>query len=163
LGRPRLSASMLPPFLQGAYVRARSCIFRRMVFAVSSASCTRIPGGREHDSIGGRRQKYSSEPKCRAASKQSSQRRWLRKPENQEYFRGEQHVERVQAWRARNPGYWRKTVLNGEPLQEMIRAQPHDLHEKSGSLPLQETRGMQGADPNGQSGSLRGTALQDLM
>jgi hypothetical protein len=108
-----------------------------------------------HDPRVRHRQKYCSEPECRAASKQSSQRRWLRKPENHEYFCGEQHVDRVQAWRVRNPGYWRKPPLNGEPLQEMIRAQPYDSIRKSGSLPLQETRAMQVTDPMGRSGSLR--------
>src|SRR6266404_4982119 len=78
------------------------------------------------------RQKYCSEPECRAASKRSSQRRWLRKPENQEYFCGEQHVDRVQHWRAKNPGYWRKPPVIGEPLQEMILAQPDDPVGKSG-------------------------------
>jgi len=72
-------------------------------------------------------------------------------------------VDRVQAWRAQNPGYWRKPVLDGEPLQEMIRAQPHDPNKKSGSLPLQEMRAMQATDRMGQSGSLRGSALQDVM
>ena len=79
-------------------------------------------------------------PACRTASKQSSQRRWLRKADNHEYFRGEQHVDRVQAWRAKNPGYWRKPALIGEPLQEMIMAQADDRVGKSGSLALQETR-----------------------
>ncbi len=109
------------------------------------------------------RQKYCSEPECRAASKQSSQRRWLRKPDNVEYFRGEQHVDRVQAWRAQNPGYWRKPALIGEPLQEMILAQPHDPDGKSGSLALQETRLGQVTDPREKSGSLRDFALQDSM
>src|SRR5260370_39868139 len=109
------------------------------------------------------RQKYCSEPECRAASKRSSQRRWLRKPENHEYFSGEQHVDRVQAWRAQNPGYWRKAALNGQPLQEMIRAQPNDRIEESGSLALQETRPGQATDRREKSGSLGGSALQDSM
>jgi len=116
-----------------------------------------------HDPRVRRRQKYCSERKCRAASKRSSQRRWLRKPENHEYFCGEQHVDRVQAWSAQNPGYWQKPVLNGEPLQEMIRAQPDDPVVKSGSLALQEMRATQATDPMGQGGSLRGSALQDVM
>ncbi len=72
-------------------------------------------------------------------------------------------MDRVQAWRAQNPGYWRKPPLNGEPLQEMILAQPHDLDEKSGSLALQEMSAGQVTDPMQESGSLRGFALQDLM
>ncbi len=109
------------------------------------------------------RQKYCSEPDCRAASKRSSQRRWLRKPENHEYFRGAQHVDRVQAWRAQNPEYGRKPPVNGKPLQEMILAQPNDLVEKSGSLALQETRSGQVTDPREKSGSLRALSLQDSM
>jgi hypothetical protein len=109
------------------------------------------------------RQKYCSEPECRAASKQSSQRRWLGKSDNVEYFRGEQHVERVQAWRAQNPGYWRKPALIGEPLQEMILAQLHDPVGKLSSLALQETRPVQATDSRERSGSLRDFALQDSM
>jgi hypothetical protein len=110
------------------------------------------------------RQKYCSERECRAASKQSSQRRWLRKPENQDYFRGEQHVERVQAWRARNPGYLRKTAfLVGEPLQETILTQADDLIEKSDSLALQETRPVETRDPRKKSGSLIPLPLQESM
>jgi hypothetical protein len=109
------------------------------------------------------RQKYCSAPECRAASKRSGQRRWLRKPDNQEYFRGEQHVDRVQAWRAQNPGYWRKPALIEEPLQEMILTQPDDPIEKSGSLALQETRPGQITDPREKSGSLPDFALQDSM
>jgi hypothetical protein len=109
------------------------------------------------------RQKYCSEPACRAASKQSSQRRWLRKADNNEYFRGEQHVDRVQAWRAKNPGYWRKPALIGEPLQEMILAQAHDPVRKYGSLALQETRSGQIPDLREKSGLLGRPALQDSM
>ena len=109
------------------------------------------------------RQKYCSEPECRAASKQSSQRRWLGKSDNVEYFRGEQHVERVQAWRAQNPGYWRKPALIGEPLQEMILAQADDPIGKSGSLALQETSALQATDPKQKSGSLQALSLQDSM
>ncbi len=40
----------------------------------------------------------------------TSQRRWLREPENHDYFCGEQHVDRVQASRAQNLGYCREAV-----------------------------------------------------
>jgi hypothetical protein len=52
-----------------------------------------------------RHQRYCSATGCRAASKAASQARWLAKPENQSYFRGPVNVGRVQAWRARHPGY----------------------------------------------------------
>ena len=109
------------------------------------------------------RQKYCSEPECRVASKRASQRRWLRKPEHHGYFCGEQHVDRVQAWRAANPGYGRESLLTGQPLQEMIRAQPTDRFRETSTLPLPETRRVQGTVAIDQGGSLRGTALQDVL
>ncbi len=54
------------------------------------------------------RQRYCQKPECRRASKAASQRRWLRKPINRDYFRDAKNVERVQAWRKAHPGYWRK-------------------------------------------------------
>lgn len=55
-----------------------------------------------------RHQKYCSETNCRKASKVASQRAWLAKVENQDYFRGPENVARVQSWRAIHPGYWRR-------------------------------------------------------
>ncbi len=53
-------------------------------------------------------QKYCTKPACHQVSKQVSQRRWAHKAENREYFRGVNHVQRVQAWRKAHPGYWKK-------------------------------------------------------
>ena len=53
------------------------------------------------------RQRYCSKPPCKHASKAASQRRWQQKPENHDYFRGPDHVHRVQLWRQAHPGYWR--------------------------------------------------------
>jgi len=50
------------------------------------------------------RQHSCATPLCRQASKAASQRRWLRQPENQDYFRGPAHVERVRQWRQHHPG-----------------------------------------------------------
>jgi hypothetical protein len=83
-------------------------------------------------------QRFCSAPACRSASKKASQRRWLRKPENQDYFCGVQHVNRVRAWRAKRPEYGREPPLNAEPLQEMIMGQSIDRIRKYGVLPLQE-------------------------
>ena len=55
-----------------------------------------------------RHQRYCSTPACRNASKAASQARWLSKPHNRSYFRGPEHVARVRAWRAANPGYARR-------------------------------------------------------
>jgi hypothetical protein len=54
-----------------------------------------------------RHQQYCCELACRKASKAASQRRWLAKPENQDYFRGVHNVARVQQWRSAHPGYGR--------------------------------------------------------
>ena len=54
------------------------------------------------------RQRFCSLPECQAASKRTSQERWLGKPENRDYFRGSENVQRVQQWRAEHPGYWRR-------------------------------------------------------
>ena len=44
-----------------------------------------------------RHQRYCSAPACRRASKAASQRRWLAKAANRDYFRGPEHVARVRA------------------------------------------------------------------
>jgi hypothetical protein len=51
------------------------------------------------------RQQYCAAPECQKASKQASQKRWLSKPENRDYFRGVDQVRRVQEWRRAHPGY----------------------------------------------------------
>jgi hypothetical protein len=71
-----------------------------------------------------RHQCYCSARACRAASKTASQARWRAKPENQSYFRGAVNVARVQAWRSRHPGYWRKGRRGGPALQDVSMAQP---------------------------------------
>ena len=67
-----------------------------------------------------RHQRYCS-PRCRRASKAASQARWLRKPENQDYFRDPWHAARVRAWRSRNPGYWRKAQRPATALQDVSK------------------------------------------
>jgi hypothetical protein len=54
------------------------------------------------------RQRYCSKPGCRQASKSASQQRWLSQNGNGDYFRGEEAVRRVQAWRKSHPGYWKR-------------------------------------------------------
>jgi hypothetical protein len=55
------------------------------------------------------RQLFCTKPECRAASKRNSQRVWLGKVANAGYFKGPHHVDRVRQWRARNPGYWKRS------------------------------------------------------
>ena len=56
-----------------------------------------------------RHQRYCSAKECRRASKAASQRRWLAKTENRDYFSGPEQVARVRIWRDAHPGYARKT------------------------------------------------------
>lgn len=70
------------------------------------------------------RQLYCSKPECRRASKAASQRKWLGRPENQNYFRGAENCERVRQWRQAHPGYWRnKTPAPEGTLQEPCKPQ----------------------------------------
>ncbi|WP_368623894.1 hypothetical protein [Paraburkholderia sp. BR13444] len=68
-----------------------------------------------------RHQRYCSEPACRQASKAASQRQWLAKPENQDYFHGAEHVARVRRWRAEHPGYWRRTPQKSEKSADALQ------------------------------------------
>jgi hypothetical protein len=54
------------------------------------------------------RQKYCSAPECQSVSKRQSQQRWLSQPQNRDYFRGSENVQRVQQWRTEHPGYWKR-------------------------------------------------------
>ena len=79
-------------------IKRRKCKYCRGLFLPDPRNATR--------------QRYCSKPECRKASKASSQKRWLEKPENQDYFRGPDNVERVQCWRKAHPGYWRRKPKN---------------------------------------------------
>ncbi len=82
-----------------------------------------------------RHQHYCSKPACRKASKANSQRRWLGKAQNRDYFRGPANVARVRAWRAAHPGYWRHPRLQKEiALQADSLAQVTETNEKSSTL-----------------------------
>ena len=65
-------------------------------------------------------QRYCAKPECRKASKAAAQSKWLNKAQNRSYFRGPENVERVQRWRERHPGYWRKKrSLRPDALQDL--------------------------------------------
>jgi len=68
-----------------------------------------------------RRQRYCSKPECRKAAKAASQKLWLQKPENRNYFRGPDNVRRIQEWRKAHPGYSRK---KREALQDHLSGKP---------------------------------------
>lgn len=81
-----------------------------------------------------RHQRYCAEAACRRASKAASQRRWLDKPENRDYFRGADQVARVQRWRIKHPGYARRGRAKANPLQDDSSTQITEKHQESGTL-----------------------------
>jgi len=72
---------------------------------------------------------------CGRAGKAASQRRWLHKPKNRDYFKGPANVQRVQTWRAAHPGYSRRIAQQDRSaLQGRSLTQAHDNQNKSGAL-----------------------------
>jgi len=110
------------------------------------------------------RQRYCSKPGCRKHSKADSQRRWLQKDENRDYFRGPEHVQRVQRWREAHPGYWRRAkrspVALQDPLIPQVAVNKINIH----SVPkdaLQDLSILQPAVMVGLIAQMTGFALQD--
>ena len=81
-------------------------------------------------------QKYCSKPECRKASKAASQRQWLSKSDNQDYFKGHENVQRVREWRKEHPEYWKKQ----HALQDDCVIQ-HD--ENKSKLPILDSSALQ--------------------
>jgi hypothetical protein len=77
------------------------------------------------------RQRYCPAAACRRASHAASQAAWLARPENVTYFRGPEHVARVQAWRAAHPGYSRGRGRGRHALQDRLSAQGVEATEQS--------------------------------
>lgn len=95
-----------------------------------------------------RHQEYCSEAACRRASKAASQRRWLDKPENRDYFRGAEQVARVQRWRAEHPGYGRRaSASTTASLQDDCHAQAVEIQEKSADLEASALQEVLAAQP----------------
>jgi hypothetical protein len=113
------------------------------------------------------RQKYCCRPACQKASKAASQKRWLAKPENKNYFRGPENVLRVQEWRKQNPGYWRRgRPKSKSALQESLKRQSIENKRdigKNAALALQDALIMQPAVLVGLIANITGQALQDDM
>lgn len=109
------------------------------------------------------RQGYCSLPDCRKASKKASQRKWLRKPENRDHFRGHVNVLRVREWRRNHPGYWKKKKT---ALQDSLNPQPTVDTDNIGQISadaLQDSLNSQHAVLIGLIANITGHALQDDM
>ena len=71
------------------------------------------------------RQRYCALAACKQASKRARQQRWLSKPENRDYFRSAENVQRVREWRKGHPGYWKNSLRKGgRALQDACSSQP---------------------------------------
>jgi len=112
-----------------------------------------------------KRQRYCAQPACRQASKAASQRRWLQKPGNRDYFTGPTHVERVRQWRQAHPGYWRRQGARApHALQEDLIPQETQNQRLDEGLPLhalQDVFFLQPAVVVGLIAHLTGLTLQD--
>jgi len=108
------------------------------------------------------RQKYCNLPDCRKASKAASQKKWLNKPENQDYFRGPDHVKRVQEWRKKNPEY--RKSKSPVALQDPLIAQQTENKKDIGQITdnaLQDFLITQPSVLIGLISNFIGSALQD--
>jgi hypothetical protein len=111
------------------------------------------------------RQRFCSKPACRRASKSASQKRWLDKEENRDYFHGPANVLRVQQWRLDHPGYWRpETTTEAIPLQDRLTEKVLEQQSLKPPLPnhaLQDLLSSQDIIILGLIAHLTGFALQD--
>lgn len=112
-----------------------------------------------------RHQRYCAEPGCQRESKRQSQRRWLAKSGNQNYFRGPENSRRVGEWRAAHPGYSRKKAASAKrPLQDVCPSQspqPQEVAETESSHALQDVFPMQAALVVGLISTMTGSVLQE--
>jgi hypothetical protein len=133
--------------------------------STTTFKCLHCNEERRSDPRKGGRQRYCSKPECQRASKAASQRRWLSRPENRDYFRGAENCERVRLWRLEHPGYrGNKKSAPKSVLQEMITSQPVENVRVASSVPptaLQDVCLSQPALLVGLVSVLTGYALQD--
>ncbi|MHC4192229.1 MAG: hypothetical protein ACYSUB_21575 [Planctomycetota bacterium] len=111
-----------------------------------------------------KRQKFCSKPQCRKASKSASQRKWLERPKNKDYFKGLYHVQRVQFWRNNHPGYWHKAQDKEKALQDSLTPYLEEAQEVTKNLDeiaLQDILMSQDAVFIGLIAQLTGSTLQD--
>ena len=113
------------------------------------------------------KQDYCEKTPCRKASKAASQKKWLSKPGNKDYFRGPDNVERVQKWREDTPEYWKRTK-HSATLQDLLIAQPienKENNDQKNAQPqkhaLQDLLMAQSPVIIGLISNLTGSALQD--
>ena len=75
-------------------------------------------------------QKTCAKAECRKVRCAASQSKWSRKPENRDYWKGPNHVKRVQHWRKQNPGYRAQTKPRKRPSPLQDDCFPEPAHNK---------------------------------
>jgi hypothetical protein len=84
-------------------------------------------------------------------------------PENKDYFKGPENVERVRVWRKNNPGYWKRPKIQTalqDPLTRQVAVNKQDTSNFT-SVALQDALIMQPAVVIGLIAQFTGYALQD--
>ena len=79
------------------------------------------------------RQRFCSKAACKQASKAWRQRRWWSKPANQNYWRGDDEVDRGRAWRMAR-GYIKRLLENSRVLRYLRDHHGDLLTEFEGSV-----------------------------
>ncbi len=122
-----------------------------------NCKCLFVPDHRNRN-----RQKYCKKAECRKASKAESQKKWLSKEENENYFSGSANVIRVQEWRKENPGYGKKSKKSST-LQDTLNSQPIENTGDNESVKdaLQDSIRQQPPVIIGLIASFTGSTLQD--
>lgn len=87
-------------------------------------------------------QHFCSKKDCRQASKVLSQRAWLHKDGNQDYFRSPENTRRVQDWRSRHPGYWKRKSAQLSRIQP-VDNEPLNPEQSSCNVPRQSSPALQ--------------------
>jgi hypothetical protein len=71
------------------------------------------------------RQRFCAQTDCQKARKRASQKAWLAKPANQNYFRDAENAARVRHWQKEHPDYWKNSARRQRrTLQDACPQQP---------------------------------------
>ena len=111
----------------------------------------------------GDRHRFCARSQCRRISRRISNARWHDKPENRDYHRGPEQVERNRLWRKANPGYRATQRRNRKLRTKLGRAAPPELVAALLSCGLQDLNDRQLALVLGIVRRVLGSGLQDSM
>lgn len=107
-------------------------------------------------------QRYCGKPACAKASHRAAQAKWAAKRSNRDHFKGHENVDRVRAWRAANPQYWRDRRCR-ERAQRGRFSVGKKLYGIARKLALQDSIDTRFSLVVGLVSDLTGHALQDTI